>query len=50
MNAAKITFEITKEEREALREFLARDFGITRNLTQYPTTTALIKLQKEVNE
>lgn len=45
----EITIELTKEEREALREFLSRDFGITRNLTQYAVTTALIKLQKEVN-
>lgn len=49
MDAIEITIELTEEEREALSQFLARDFGITRNLTQYAVTTALMKLQKEVN-
>ena len=44
-----ITITLTDSEAEDLREFLARDFGITRNLTQYAVTTALIKIQKELN-
>ena len=44
-----ITVTLTNSEAEDLREFLARDFGITRNLTQYAVTTALMKIQKELN-
>ena len=41
----KLELEITDNEALALSEFLAKDFGITRKLTQYPVTTALMKIQ-----
>lgn len=41
----RLQVELTLIEVLALSEFLERDFGITRNLTQYPITTALMKIQ-----
>jgi len=45
-----ITVTLTNNEIQDLRLFLKRDFGITRNLTQYPVTTALIKIQKQLEK
>lgn len=41
----KLELEITDGEALALSEFLAKDFGITKKLTQYPITIALMKIQ-----
>lgn len=41
----RIELELTDNEAEAVRRFLARDFGIIKKLTQYPETVALMKIQ-----
>ena len=41
----KLELELTDSESEAMRRFLAHDFGIIKKLTQYPETVALMKIQ-----
>jgi phage-related protein len=39
-----LTVNLTEAEAQALAAFIARDFGIQKNLMQYPETVALNKL------
>jgi hypothetical protein len=39
-----LTVNLTEAEAQALAAFISRDFGILKNLMQYPETVALYKL------